>query len=72
MRIKFMSGACRVQKRVSGGYRDGSVVKSTDCSSTGPGSDPGNHMVAHNHLQWDMIPSSGVSDNSYTVLMYIK
>jgi hypothetical protein len=22
---------------------------------------PSNHMVAHNHLQWDLIPSSGVS-----------
>jgi hypothetical protein len=29
-------------------WRDGSVVKSTDCSSKG--SIPSNHMVVHNHL----------------------
>jgi hypothetical protein len=27
-------------------------------------------MVAHNHLQWDLMPSSGVSEDSYTVLIY--
>ena len=32
---------------------------------------PSNHMVAHNHLQWDLMPSSGVSENSYSVLIYI-
>ena len=31
-------------------WRDGSVVKSTDCSSKGPCSNPSNHMAAHNHL----------------------
>jgi hypothetical protein len=29
-------------------------------------------MVAHNHLQWDLMPSSGVSEDSYSVLIYIK
>jgi hypothetical protein len=29
-------------------------------------------MVAHNHLQWDLMPSSGVSENSDSVLTYIK
>jgi hypothetical protein len=24
---------------------------------------PSNHMVPHNHLQWDLMPSSGVSEN---------
>jgi hypothetical protein len=34
---------------------------------------PNNHMVAHNHLEWDLMPSSGVSEESYTVLViYIK
>ena len=33
---------------------------------------PSNHMVAHNHLQWDPIASSGVSEDSYSVLIYIK
>jgi hypothetical protein len=28
-------------------------------------SNPSNHMVALNHLQWDLMPSSGVSEDSY-------
>jgi hypothetical protein len=47
------------------GWRDGPAVKSIDCSSS-------NHMVAHNHLKWDLIPSSGVSKDSYSVLIYNK
>jgi hypothetical protein len=35
---------------MSMGWRDGSVVKSTDCSSRILSSIPSNHMVAHNHL----------------------
>jgi hypothetical protein len=31
-----------------------------------------NHMMAHNHLQWGLVPSSGVSDDSYSVFIYIK
>ena len=30
---------------------------------------PLNHTVAHNHLQWDLMPSSGVSEESNGVLM---
>jgi hypothetical protein len=33
---------------------------------------PSNSMVAHNHLQWDLMPSSGVSEDSYSALIYIK
>jgi len=33
---------------------------------------PNNHMVAHNHLYWDLMPSSGVSEDSNSVLTYIK
>jgi hypothetical protein len=33
---------------------------------------PSNHMMAHNHLQWDPMPSSGVSEVSYGGLMCIK
>jgi hypothetical protein len=33
---------------------------------------PSNHMVAHNHLEWDLMPSSGVSEDSDSVLKYIK
>jgi hypothetical protein len=29
-------------------------------------------MVAHNHLQWHLMPSSGVSEDSYSVLIYIN
>jgi hypothetical protein len=35
-------------------------------------SNPSNHMVAHNHLQWYPIPFSGVSEDSYSVLIYLK
>jgi hypothetical protein len=31
---------------------------------------PSNYMVAHNHLQSDMIPSSGVSEDKY-IYIYI-
>jgi hypothetical protein len=33
---------------------------------------PSNHMVAQNHLQWGLMPSSGVSEKSNGVLIYIK
>jgi hypothetical protein len=33
---------------------------------------PNNHMVAHNHLQWDLTPSSGVPEDSYSVFIYIN
>jgi hypothetical protein len=31
-----------------------------------------NHMVVHSHLKWDLMPSSGVSEDSNHVLTYIK
>jgi hypothetical protein len=37
-------------KGTAGGWRDGSDVKSTDCSSIGPEFNSQKHMVAHNHL----------------------
>jgi hypothetical protein len=46
------------------GERDGSVCKSTAFSSRGPS----NHMVARNHLLWDLMSSSGASENSNNVL----
>ena len=33
-------------------------------------SSPSNHMVVHNHPEGDLTPSSGVSEDSYSVLMY--
>ena len=43
-------------KRKNGGWRDGSAVKSSNCSYEGPS----NHMMVHNHLY------------SYSVLIYIR
>jgi hypothetical protein len=33
---------------------------------------PRNHMLAHNHLQTGLVPFSGVSEDSCSVLIYIK
>jgi hypothetical protein len=30
---------------------------------------PSNHMETQNHLQWDLMLSSGVSEDSYSVLI---
>ena len=32
---------------------------------------PSNHMVVHNHLYWDLMPSSDVSEESYSDI-YMK
>jgi hypothetical protein len=32
---------------------------------------PSNHMLTHNHLEMDPMPSSGVSEDSYNVLIQI-
>jgi hypothetical protein len=48
------------------------VVKSTDCSSRGP---EFNSQQPHGGSQssvMDLMPSSGVSEDSYSVLIYIK
>jgi hypothetical protein len=37
-----------------------------------PNSIPSNHMVAHNHLSWDLVSSSGVSEDNNSVSTYIK
>jgi len=37
-----------------------------------PSSIPSNHMVAHNHLQWDLMPSPGVCEDSYRVIICVK
>ena len=33
---------------------------------------PKSHTVARNHLEWDQVPSSGASEESKSVLIYIK
>jgi hypothetical protein len=55
-----------------GGWKDGPEVKSTDCSLGVLSSIPSNYLVTHNHLKWDQIPSSGVSEESDSVFAYIK
>lgn len=47
-----------------GGWRDGRVVKRTSCSLRGP---PNNHMVIHSHLQWNLMPSSGIKSKERNV-----
>jgi hypothetical protein len=52
------------------GWRDGSVVKSTDCSSRGPefnSQQP--HGGSQPSVMGDLTPSSGVSKDSYSVLI---
>jgi hypothetical protein len=52
------------------GWKDGAVVKSTDCSSRGP---EFNSQQPHGGSQpsvWDLMPSSGVSKDS--TLTFIK
>jgi hypothetical protein len=55
------------------GWRDGSAVKSTDCSSRGP---EFNFQQPHGGSQpsvmGSVMPSSGVSEDSYKALIYIK
>jgi hypothetical protein len=48
--MKLETGGIGVEDQPLGGWKDGSVVKSTDCSSRGVGSISITHMVAHKHL----------------------
>jgi hypothetical protein len=51
-------------------WRDGSALTSLPEVLS---SIPSNHMVAPNHLEWDPMPSSGVSEDSYSVFtIYIR
>jgi hypothetical protein len=55
------------------GWRDGSVVKSTDCSSKGPEfkfQQP--HGGSKPSVTKNLMPSSGVSEDSYSVHTYNK
>jgi hypothetical protein len=51
------------------GWRDGSEVKSTDCSSKGP---EFKSQQPHGGSQPSVMRSSGVSEDSYSVLTYNK
>ena len=49
------------------GWRDGSVVKSTDCSSRGP-----EFNSQQPHGSQPSVMGSGVSEDSYSALIHIK
>jgi hypothetical protein len=52
-----------------GGWRDGSVVKSTDCSIRGPES---NFQHPHGGSQPSVVGSNVVFEDNYSALMYTK
>ena len=54
------------------GWRDGSAVKSTDCSSRGPEFNSQQPHGGSQPTEWNPMPSSSVSENSYSALIYIK
>jgi hypothetical protein len=49
------------------GWRDGSGLRALTVLSEVLRSIPISHMVAHNHLQCDQMPSSALSEDSYSV-----
>ena len=56
-----------------GGWRDGSEVKSTDCSSRGPEfKSQQSHGGSQPSVMGDPMPSSGVSEDSDSVFIYMK
>jgi hypothetical protein len=59
----------RKNKQTNHGNRAGEMTQwvSIDRSSI-----PSNHMVAHNHLSWDLMPSSGVSEGSNSLYIFIS
>jgi hypothetical protein len=70
----WMKPLCRSKRRlkgsVVGGWRDGSAVKSTDCSYEGP---EFKSQQPHGGLQPSIMtsdPSTGVSEDRYSVLTY--
>jgi hypothetical protein len=60
-----LAGKEPIQNYTQESQGDGSAVKNTYSSI------PSNYMVDHNHLYWDPMPSSGVSEGSYSVLILI-
>ncbi|CAO2610004.1 C-type lectin domain family 18 member B [Lemmus lemmus] len=50
LRSQVQPPAANMQRMILWGWRDGSEVKRTDCSSRGPEFNSSNHMVAHSHL----------------------
>jgi hypothetical protein len=62
------------KKKKSRGWRDGSAVKSTDCSSKGCEFNSQQPRGSSQSFVMVQMPSSGMSEDSYSVLIniYIK
>ena len=54
------------------GWRDAQWLRTLTAFPEVLSSTLSNHMVAHNHLYWDPMPSSGMSEDSDRVIIYIK
>jgi hypothetical protein len=59
-----------LQKLLSGAGEMAQQLRAPTALSKVLSSNPSNHMVAYNHLY--LMPSSGVSEDSYSVLTYNK
>ena len=67
--LKSLINSINVPIKNVGGWRDGSTGKTLTALLKILSSNPSNHMVAHNRQKWDVMPSSGASEESYSVLM---
>jgi hypothetical protein len=65
--LKYLKG---IKRRIKAG-KMASRLRMLTALPEALSSIPSNHLVVHNHLQWDLMPSSGVSEDSYSVLIYI-
>ena len=61
-----------IENQWPGGWRDGSAVKSTDCSSRCPEFKSQQPHGASKPSLMGFMPSSGVSEDCNTILKYIK
>ena len=61
---------CCLTKDNLGGLRDGQQSRTLTVLLKVLSSNPSKHMEAQNYLKWDLMPSSGVSEVTYSVLMY--
>jgi hypothetical protein len=62
----------RLENSLKGGWRDGSAVKTTDCSSRGPEFKSQQPHGGSQPSAVDPMTSSGVSEDNYSVFTYIS
>jgi hypothetical protein len=62
----FQASACHADSTGEHGIRTLTVLPEVLSSI------PSNHLLAHNHLEWDLRPFSGVSENRDGILTYIR